>query len=128
MKIEKVFDLVGKILLWTVMLFVILLVIYFFGKVVSVGIVVSLAILVITMFLLWFYWKDISPAASLRPEEKYNQEGEIQALARVIERASKGYDVSRDQVDTLAAYVTGKDTHVTGKGEHYLNTLQEVLQ
>jgi hypothetical protein len=128
MKVEKVFDLVGKILLWTVILFVILLVIHFFGEVVSTGIVVSLTILVITMVLLWFYWKDISPAASLRPEETYNQEGEIQALARVIERASKGYDVSRDQVDTLATYVTGKDTHITGKGEHYLDNLEEVLQ
>ncbi|MBU7022675.1 MAG: hypothetical protein HXS40_00790 [Theionarchaea archaeon] len=128
MKVEKVFDLVGKILLWTVILFVILLVIYFFGEVVSTGIVVSLAILVITMVLLWFYWKDISPAASLRPEEAYNQEGEIRALARVIERASKGYDVSRDQMDTLATYITGKDTHITGKGERYLDNLEEVLQ
>jgi hypothetical protein len=128
MKIEKIFDLVGKILLWTVILFVILLVIYFLGQVVSAGIVVSLAILVITVFLLWFYWKDISPAASLKPEKKNYQEGEIQALARVIERASKGYDVSREQVDTLAAYVTGKDTHIKGKGEHYLNNLEEVLQ
>jgi hypothetical protein len=128
MKVEKVFDLVGKILLWTVILFVILLVIHFFGEVVSTGIVVSLTILVITMVLLWFYWKDISPAASLRPEGTYNQEGEIQALARVIGRASKGYDVSRDQVDTLATYVTGKDTHITGEGEHYLDNLEEVLQ
>ncbi|MGC1122002.1 MAG: hypothetical protein WBA22_13005 [Candidatus Methanofastidiosia archaeon] len=127
MKIEKIFDLVGKILLWTVILFVILLVIYFFGQVVSAGIVVSLAILVITLFLLWFYWKDVSPAASLRPERKNNQEGRIQALTRVIERASKGYDVSREQVDTLVAYVTGEDTHIEGKGEYYLNNLEEVL-
>ncbi|MBU7015095.1 MAG: hypothetical protein HXS52_09635 [Theionarchaea archaeon] len=127
MKIETIFDVLGKALLWTVILFVILLVLYFFMKVFSAGIVVSLALLAVTVFLVWFYWKDVSPAASLRPGRTPAQEGKIKALTRVIERASKGYDVSREQVDLLVQYVTGEETHIEGKGEQYVRTLEEVV-
>ena len=127
MKVEKLFDLVGSILLATVILFFVLLVMYFSLKVASAGVVVSLIVLAATLFLLWFYWKDVSPATSLRPGTRKGQKGRIQALIRVIERASRGYDVSREQVDTLITYVTGEDIHVEGKGEQYLKNLEEVL-
>lgn len=127
MKSETAFNILSRLSKYAVLLFFAAAVLYIFSFFINVAVVISLSIIGISLFLFYSYWREISRLKDLKPPPEREKRGKILMLARMIERASKGYDVSREQVNILLSYIEGEDIVVNGEREDYLKNLEEVI-
>lgn len=127
MKSETAFNILSRLLKYAVLLFFAAAVLYIFSLFINATVVISLSIIGISLFLFYSYLREISRLKNLKPPPEREKRGKILMLARMIERASKGYDVSREQVDILLSYIEGEDIVVNGEREDYLKNLEEVI-
>lgn len=127
MKTEKAFEMLSRLFIYALILFFAAVILYIFSFFMNVTIVIVLSIVGFSLFLFYSYWREISHLKDLTPPPGREPLGKILALAKVIERASKGYKVSREQVDILLTYIEDKDITVTGEGEDYLKNVKEAI-
>ncbi len=128
MKSETAFNILSRLFKYVLLLFFAAAVIYLFSFLISTTVVISLSIVGFSLFLFYSYLREISRLKDLNPPPEREKRGKILTLARMIERASKGYDVSREQVNILLSYIEGEDIVVSGEGEDYLKNLKEVIR
>lgn len=128
MKSEKAFEILSRLFIYVLILFCVAVVLYLFSSFINVAVVIVLSIVVFSLFLLYSYWREISHLTDLTPPPGREKRGKIMALATVIQRASKGYDVSREQINVLLTYIVGRDITINGEGEDYLNNIKEAIK
>jgi hypothetical protein len=127
MNTEQLFNVTVQILKGTIILFCVLVLFKLLSPVITAAHMVPILILVFSGYVILSYRKEISSLPNLKPVQPPESDGNIQTLATVIKRASKEYDLSREQVDTILSSFTDKDITIEGKGEQYLKNIKEVI-
>ncbi len=126
MDLEKLFSILSRVLIVVVALFILTALAY---KLSPYGITLfaPLLILGVVFYVLYSYRKETSFLKNLRPIPSIEGRGSILTLARMVERASKGYELSRKQVNLLISSLKGEDITIEGEGDDYLMNLEMVM-
>ncbi|MGD2248901.1 MAG: hypothetical protein PVF58_10890 [Candidatus Methanofastidiosia archaeon] len=127
MNTSELFDITFQILKGTIIIFCILVLFKVLSPVITPAHMVSILIIVFSGYIIFSYRKEISSFKNLKPVQPSERNGNIQTLATAIKRASKEYNVSREQVDTILSSFTDEEITIEGKGEQYLKNIKEVI-
>lgn len=128
MDLEKLFSIMSRVLIIVVALFILTALAYIYGlSPYGIALFAPLLILGMVFYILYSYRKETSFLKSLRPISLPEERGSILTLARMVERASKGYELSRKQVNLLISSLKGEDITIEGEGNDYLENLEKVM-
>lgn len=127
MNIDKLFNIAVKIFIGMLIFFILLVLYKLFSPVVTAAHIVPVLIIGFSGYVIYSYRKEISNIHNLKPVKSSKKSGNIQTLATIIERASKDYQVSREQMDTFVSSFSEEDTKIEGKGKQYLKNIKEAI-
>lgn len=74
------------------------------------------------------YFKTIDVRPKLKQEAEPELYGNLESMAAMIWRASKGYDYSKGKLEDTLSSLRGKPYSLQGKGDQYIKTLKEILE
>lgn len=85
-------------------------------------------IVVSSLPVFWMYVKNVRSPPRLIEKPELELYGNLESMAAMVRRASKGYDYSRDKLDEALSELLGRECHLQGSGSAYLEALEDMLK
>ena len=88
-----------------------------------------LVFIVISLILVFrIYLKNIKTPSKMEQALEPELYGNLESAAAMVQRASKGYEYSREKLEQMLSEIRGKEYHFSGSGSQYLEMVRKALE
>lgn len=92
------------------------------------GLFYFLIIIAFVIPIFWLYVKDVHRPSKLPQAPEAELIGNLESMAKMIKRASKNLEYSREKLDERVSKILGREVTLEGTGTHYIKALKEALK
>lgn len=92
------------------------------------GLFYFLIVIAFVIPIFWLYLKDVHKPSKLPQEPEPELIGNLESMAKMIKRASRNLEYSREKLDERVSKILGREVTLEGTGAHYIKALEAALK